>query len=124
MDDVTHSASAGRYPFDAGGPLCDLLNEEDFLFEVYARAGFRQLIKTFCKKHRWPGKPAVPISVGEAQLKSLLIAVPRIVEEEKRALAFSAGPIQQTAGGGQGLLDPGAPGALDRDDVFEISGPT
>ena len=64
--------TAQAYPFAVDGPLCELLDDEQFLFDVYVAAGGRQSIKAFCKKHSWPGKPSVAVSVGESELKSLL----------------------------------------------------
>jgi len=61
-----------KYPFDADGPLCPLLDDGTFLVDVYTASGNRPSIKAFIKKTKWAGKPKVGISVGEAQLVELL----------------------------------------------------
>ena len=69
---MSDELTAKTFPFVAEGPLCPLLDDGQFLVDVYTKSGNRPSIKAFCKKIKWPGKPKVGFSVGEEQLKSLL----------------------------------------------------
>lgn len=76
--------ASSRYPLNMDGPLCAVLADEQFLFDAYVNTGFRQLIKGFCKRNWWEGKPKVSVSVGETMLRSLLVSLFNSAEGRKR----------------------------------------
>ena len=50
-----------------------MLDDGDLLLEFYDRAGVKQGIKRFIKRQRWPGKPALPYSLGTDAMRSMLL---------------------------------------------------
>lgn len=51
------AAESPYYPMCEDGPLCPLLDDPDFLFQVYIDGGLRKPVKRFLKTQRWPGRP-------------------------------------------------------------------
>ena len=80
-----------NFPFNDEGELCPLLNDGQFLVDVYTISGNRPSIKTFCKKIKWPMKPKVGISVGEEPLK--VATNKSVLKNVGRTLATIGAPL-------------------------------
>ncbi len=95
-----------NFPFNDEGELCPVLNDGQFLVDVYSVSGNRPSIKAFCKKIKWPDKPKVGISVGEEQLKVLLpslfnspIARVKLDKAGEKSGKMAAPPLHQAMWG-------------------------
>jgi hypothetical protein len=60
------------YPFSDSGPLIPFLDDEDILYDFYLKTNNRPLIKQFCKKTQWEGKPKLPRVINDDILKQLM----------------------------------------------------
>lgn len=99
---MSDEKAAKTFPFLSEGPLCPLLDDGQFLVDVYTKSGNRPSIKAFCKKIKWIGKPKVGFSVGEEQLKSLLPSLfnspearEKLIKAGQKSGKIAAAPLHQ-----------------------------
>lgn len=80
------------YPLCASGKIFPFIDSEDLLFEMYASAGLRSEVKSFCKNKNWAGKPIYTL-ITEKSLRSLIRSMCNS-QQARRMLVTAANDIE------------------------------